>query len=195
MNVEQLIVSTITISGSTSLENKSSTQLQAIGVDANGTSINITQYGTWTSGDTNIATVSPSGLLTAIAEGSVDIEVDLNGVTSTHSITITPYLWINKMSSSVRGKSSSCINNSCTLSYSLVINNGSAVNVNLMELKIYSGTTTSNLVKTLSADIDISSGNSVVISTNSFSGASTNTFVYKFKNLETNEIDSFTFVE
>lgn len=46
----------------------------------------------WTSGSTDIATVSASGLLTALSAGTVFVTADYNGVVGTATITVTPAL-------------------------------------------------------------------------------------------------------
>ena len=191
ISVEKLIVSTINIYGSSSLENKSEAQLDAFGIDANGTSINITNYSTWTSSDTNIATVSANGFITAISDGSVDIEVNLNGATSTKSISITPYLWINKMSSSIFSNFSSCINNYCSVTYGMYVTNNSVINTKLIGMKIYSRNT-STLVKNYSADIIINAGQSANVSSGKLDyGSSYYTIVYEMLNLDNNDVDTF----
>jgi hypothetical protein len=48
-------------------------QLSASALQSNGTTIDVTTVASWQSSSSAIASISPSGLLTAVAEGSVDV--------------------------------------------------------------------------------------------------------------------------
>jgi len=48
-------------------------QLSAIAAQSNGTTLDVTALATWQTAPASVATVSPSGLMTAIAEGTVDV--------------------------------------------------------------------------------------------------------------------------
>jgi hypothetical protein len=69
-------------SGLTQLVNTTQ-QFKAIGTYSDGSTKNITSQVTWTSSKTNIATVSASGLVTAIAAGNTSIMATLSGINST----------------------------------------------------------------------------------------------------------------
>jgi len=58
---------------STTLAPGDTRQLSAAAAQSNGTTIDVTTLATWQTAPAGIATISPSGLLTAVAEGSVDV--------------------------------------------------------------------------------------------------------------------------
>jgi len=57
-------------------------QLAALAVSASGGSQDVTAAATWTSSDAGVATVSPAGLVTAIAAGNASISVNYRGHTT-----------------------------------------------------------------------------------------------------------------
>jgi hypothetical protein len=71
---------TVAGSGSTSLAPGESRQLVAMATRSDGIGVDVTSAASWQSSATSIATVSASGLVTAIAEGSVDVSATYNGV-------------------------------------------------------------------------------------------------------------------
>jgi len=58
---------------STTLAPGETRQLQATAAQSNGTTLDVTSLASWLTAPAGIATVSPSGLLTAVAEGAVDV--------------------------------------------------------------------------------------------------------------------------
>jgi hypothetical protein len=58
---------------STTLTPGDTRQLQATAAQSNGTTLDVTTLASWLTAPAGIATVSPSGLLTAVAEGTVDV--------------------------------------------------------------------------------------------------------------------------
>jgi len=66
----------------------STQQFTAIGTYSNGSTADITSQVTWASSDTNVATVSSSGLVTAVAEGTTSITASMSWVTSP-AVTLT----------------------------------------------------------------------------------------------------------
>jgi uncharacterized protein YjlB len=66
----------------------STQQFIAIGTYSDGSTTDITSQATWSSSDTNVATISSSGLATGVAAGTTDITASLSGVTSP-AITLT----------------------------------------------------------------------------------------------------------
>jgi hypothetical protein len=66
--------------GSTTLLPGETRQLFATSAQSNGTTIDVTNLAAWQSSAPSIATVSPSGLLTATAEGGVDVSATYNNV-------------------------------------------------------------------------------------------------------------------
>ncbi|MDD4985334.1 MAG: Ig-like domain-containing protein [Dehalococcoidales bacterium] len=63
-------------------------QLTATGTYSDDSTKDITTEANWTSSDTAVATVSASGLVTAVAEGSAEITASLSG-TSSPAVTLT----------------------------------------------------------------------------------------------------------
>jgi hypothetical protein len=60
----------------------STLQFVATVIYADGSSAVITSQVTWASSDTTIATISPKGLVTGVADGSINITASLSGITS-----------------------------------------------------------------------------------------------------------------
>lgn len=65
------------------------TQMTANANYSNGTVTNVSSTATWSSSDTNVATVSSAGVITAVGAGTATITVTVDGVTSTFTVTIT----------------------------------------------------------------------------------------------------------
>ena len=63
-------------------------QLQAIGINLDGSTVNITGAVTWASSDATKATVSAAGLVTGVATGSAAITATLGSLVGTSAITI-----------------------------------------------------------------------------------------------------------
>jgi hypothetical protein len=63
-------------------------QFTATGTYSDGSTQNITGLVTWTSSNSNVATISSSGLATGTAAGSSGIDATLNGVTGSTNLTI-----------------------------------------------------------------------------------------------------------
>lgn len=73
----------------TTLPEGDTTQLVATLRYADGTTRDVTSEAQWNTSDSSNATVSPSGLVTAIDEGTVEISVTYNGITQKDTIVIT----------------------------------------------------------------------------------------------------------
>lgn len=90
----------VTVAGgaSTSLAPGETRQFLATATRSDGTNVDVTSTASWQSSSTSIATVSPSGLVTAVAEGTADVSATYNGsrgsvrtdVKPTCTITLTP---------------------------------------------------------------------------------------------------------
>lgn len=82
-------VNSITVTGpSASAKPGDSAQFTATAVMSNGTSQTLTNQAIWQSSNISVATVSNTGLATAIAAGDADIKVTYQGVTGTAHITV-----------------------------------------------------------------------------------------------------------
>ena len=67
-------------------------QFAATATYSDGTTGNVTTTATWTSSKPTVATISASGLTTALAAGSTTLTATYNGVNSTATLTVTPTL-------------------------------------------------------------------------------------------------------
>jgi hypothetical protein len=89
---------TIAGGGSASLAPGETRQLVAMAARSDGMAVDVTSTASWLSSSTLIATVSPSGLVTAVSEGTADISATYNGargsvradVKPTCTIALTP---------------------------------------------------------------------------------------------------------
>ncbi len=66
----------------------SSLQLQATGIFADGDTEDLTSFVTWTSSAPSVATINPTGLVNAVASGSMMITASLGGTTATTTLTV-----------------------------------------------------------------------------------------------------------
>lgn len=85
---EAPVVVSIAISGGTTVQVGQTTQLQAIASFSNGTTQNVTNTASWSSGAANIATVS-NGLVAGIAAGSSPIQASFEGKVGSTTVTVT----------------------------------------------------------------------------------------------------------
>jgi hypothetical protein len=65
-------------------------QLVAMATQSTGTSTDVTQQATWTTSTPSVATVSTTGLLTALAEGNADIGATYQGVRGALGVDVQP---------------------------------------------------------------------------------------------------------
>jgi uncharacterized protein YjdB len=65
-------------------------QFTAIGTYSDGTSWDITSEVTWKSDNTSVATVSPTGLATTVAQGTATITAASGNISGSVTLTITP---------------------------------------------------------------------------------------------------------
>jgi len=84
------VLTTITISGGTTVVARSDLQLTGLPKDQNGNAIAAAL--TWSSSATGIATVSGSGRVTGVTVGTAVITVASGGVSATSTITVTPQI-------------------------------------------------------------------------------------------------------
>jgi hypothetical protein len=67
-----------------------SAQFTATASFSNGTSQNITSQATWQSSSATVATVTPAGMVTAVAPGEADISASYQSITGRMKITVVP---------------------------------------------------------------------------------------------------------
>ena len=67
-------------------------QMQATGLYGDGSSHDVTASVSWSSSNSNIATVAKGGLLTAVNSGQAVISADMQGITGTFNVTVAPAL-------------------------------------------------------------------------------------------------------
>lgn len=90
LNVTNASVNQIDLSATSStLAAGTKTQLTAVANYSDGSSQNITGLVSWSSSDSNVATVNTSGEVTAVAPGTATITGNFGGQTSTLTITVT----------------------------------------------------------------------------------------------------------
>ena len=82
-------VSTVSVTGAAPAVGSSS-QYSAVANMSNGTTENVTTTAVWTSSNTDIATVSAGGLVTAVAEGTVSINATFENVTGSAQAAVIP---------------------------------------------------------------------------------------------------------
>lgn len=83
-------LSTVTVAPSTpSIAIGKTQQMSATGTYDNGSTDNVTDSASWASSDSSIATVSSTGLVTGIAQGSTTISATLDAVNGSTTMTVT----------------------------------------------------------------------------------------------------------
>ena len=124
----------------------------------------------WSSSDTAVATVSSSGLVSAVGLGTATITVTTEdqSKTATCAVTVTT---IDNIVTNSFGYSMSRINNNATIALSVTFNNKSSKDVNIDQVKIYknSGATIVGQSSDQSLLGACPSGTTKGVSTNSFS--------------------------
>ncbi|MGE0812871.1 MAG: Ig-like domain-containing protein [Vicinamibacterales bacterium] len=83
-------MTSIAISGTSSLKVGGTTQLTATATLSNGTTQVVTGQATWTSSNTGVATVSAAGLVRSVRDGSVQITAAYQGQSGQTSVTVSP---------------------------------------------------------------------------------------------------------
>jgi uncharacterized protein YjdB len=81
-------VSTIAITGTAPAVGATS-QFSAMATLSDGTTLDVTTVSTWVSSDTAEAVVSSTGLVTAVAAGTVTVQATYQSVTGSDQITLT----------------------------------------------------------------------------------------------------------
>jgi uncharacterized protein YjdB len=83
------VVSSVSVTGAPPVVGSSS-QYAATATMSNGTTEVVTSTATWTSSDPNVATVTPVGLVTAIAEGTVSIQATFDNISGSEPTIVLP---------------------------------------------------------------------------------------------------------
>jgi len=77
-----------TVTGTTNLEPGQSRQFSAMAGYSNGNNVGCTSSATWQSSNTSVATVSTTGMVTAVAPGVADIRATYEGVSGAARVTV-----------------------------------------------------------------------------------------------------------
>lgn len=83
------VVSTVTVTGAAPAVGATS-QYTAVATMSNGVTEIVTTSATWTSSNPDIATVTPGGLVTAVAQGNVTIQATFDSVTGVAQAAVEP---------------------------------------------------------------------------------------------------------
>ena len=81
------IVTSVAVTGTNPVVG-SSAQFTATASMSDGTTQNVTSLATWQSSNTAVATVSSTGLVSAVAEGSVSVQATYSSVTGIDQVTV-----------------------------------------------------------------------------------------------------------
>jgi len=84
------LVKSVKVSGDTSMTTTDASQYTAATVKADGTSDDVTTRVTWTSSKPEIASVAPTGMVTAVSDGTVSITATYQGISGTLKTTVSP---------------------------------------------------------------------------------------------------------
>ena len=83
-------VTAVTVAGNVDVSEGSTSQLTATATLSDGSTENDTTQATWTSSNTMVATVSGTGLVTAIGTGTADISATYSGQTGRRTLQVLP---------------------------------------------------------------------------------------------------------
>ena len=90
LTVQPALVSIMITPVNPSLKVGATLQFTATGHYSDSSTQNLTSSVTWTSSKPGVATISTSGLATAVAKGNTGIKAKLGGITSSTTLTVTP---------------------------------------------------------------------------------------------------------
>lgn len=82
-------LTSISVSGAVSVAAGLTQQFSANGIYSDGTSSNLTSQVTWKTSDTTVASISSSGMLTALKQGSVTVTAAMSSITGNLSVTVS----------------------------------------------------------------------------------------------------------
>jgi len=84
------VVKNIKVSGDTTMTVSDTTQYTASSVNGDGSTSDVTLRATWSSSNPAIAIVGPSGLVTAVSDGSVTITAKYDNISGTAKTVVSP---------------------------------------------------------------------------------------------------------
>lgn len=86
-------VASVTVSGTLTVSEGATSQLQAMARRGNGTTEDVTARAIWRSANSTFATVSSTGLVTGRATGTVEITAEFSGVTGRNNVAVAAASW------------------------------------------------------------------------------------------------------
>ena len=124
ITVTPIPVASVTVTGPGSIARDATAQFTATPKDANGVTLTGRAV-TWSSGNTGVASVSSSGVVTGVSEGGpVSIVATIEGITGSAQVTVTP-LPVNQVT--VAGPASVQVNSTAQMSVFLLDTHGNTV--------------------------------------------------------------------
>jgi hypothetical protein len=86
----QVTVTSVTITGSVALSEGATSQLTAMANKSDGSTDNVSSQATWQSSDATVATVSGTGLVTALKTGNADVTAAFGSQTGRRTVQVSP---------------------------------------------------------------------------------------------------------
>jgi hypothetical protein len=87
------VVTSVRIDGGTTVSEGDTLQLKAMAEQSDGPAVDVTAQATWRSAHPRIATVSATGLVTAVGAGTADISADYQGQTGRRTVSVGAASW------------------------------------------------------------------------------------------------------
>jgi len=92
LTVATVVINSITVSpGNTSIRAGQTQQYAATATMSDGSTRDVTSQVTWASSNTNVATISSTGLATAVTAGSTNISAASGNITNSTPLTVTAF--------------------------------------------------------------------------------------------------------
>jgi hypothetical protein len=90
-------------------------QLAATGTYSDGSTQNLTNTATWSSSAPGVATISATGLASAVALGQTTIEAALGAINGSTTLNVTTFVWTGSMNTGRQGATATLLNDGAVL--------------------------------------------------------------------------------